>query len=142
MTKQLNMPTVRVGAPVYLGINDAKARMWEGQKDFDPSETEQSGYVSPQKQIENMMLAGQRLDIARREMYDFGDESEIDEDLYDPTRSNNYDLSDASQDLLEIESNIKRHKASPKASQTAQEAPEDVQTSPEGGNEPPPEKGA
>ena len=24
MNKQLNMPTVRVGAPVYLGINDAK----------------------------------------------------------------------------------------------------------------------
>ena len=87
------------------------------------------------------MLAGQRLDIARREMYDFGDESEIDEDLYDPTRSNNYDLSDASQDLLEIESNIKRRKASPKASQTAQEAPEDVQTSPEGGNEPRLKKG-
>ena len=46
-----------------------------------------------------MILAGQRLDKARSQ-YDFESEEDIDEDLYDPTRSGNYDLADATQSLL------------------------------------------
>ena len=49
-----------------------------------------------------MILAGQRLDKARSQ-YDFESEEDIDEDLYDPTRSGNYDLADATQSALDIE---------------------------------------
>lgn len=58
--------------------------------------TEAAGYIPADKQIEAFMLAGQRLAAARKELYDFSDGVE-DESFYDPTRSPNYDLADASQ---------------------------------------------
>lgn len=42
---------------------------------------EKSGYVEPNIMIENMIFAGQRLDLARSEMYDFKDEESVDEDF-------------------------------------------------------------
>ena len=46
---------------------------------------ERAGYISAQVRIENLMLAGQRLVQARKEMYDFPD-GKIDFDFNDPTR--------------------------------------------------------
>ena len=63
-----------------------------------------------------MILAGRRLDEARRNQYDFPDEESIDEEAYDPTRAGNYDLSDASQMQFEAHARIEAQKAS----QTAQ----------------------
>ena len=91
------------------------------------TQTEQSGYVDPKRQIEDMILAGRRLDEARKNQYDFPSGEDIDEDLYDPTRSGNFDLSDASQMQFEAAERIKADKAL-KASQTAQNAPEGVKT--------------
>lgn len=44
---------------------------------------EKAGYVEPNVLIENMIFAGQRLDLARSEMYDFPDEESVDEE-FDP----------------------------------------------------------
>ena len=104
---------------------------------MDPhSETEQAGYIPPQIQIENMILAGQRLAESRRAQFDFESADDIDEDAYDPTRSGNYDLADASQASLRIQDSLLEQeaarKAAVKASQTDQEASQ----------EPPPTPGA
>lgn len=79
---------------------------------------EKQGYISAQKRIENLMLAGQRLNIARKEQFDFPD-GNIDENVYDPTRRKDYDLAEAFQDSQRINSRLK-------ASQNAQEARRDV----------------
>nr|QJB20220.1 MAG: hypothetical protein [Microvirus sp.] len=63
--------------------------------------TETAGYISAQKRIENLMLAGQRLIASRNAMYDF--QGEIDPNAEcDPTRRGEFDLADASQELLRI----------------------------------------
>lgn len=67
-----------------------------------PKITETAGYIPAKQQIENLILAGQRLAEYREENYDFGKDDEIDEDFTDPTRSPNYDLADASQDALSV----------------------------------------
>ena len=104
---------------------------------IDPhSETEQAGYIPPQVQIENMILAGQRLDASRRALYDFDSEEDIDEDAYDPTRSGNFDLADATRLAMEAEASIAE---SQKASKVASKAPEKA---PEASTEPVPTKGA
>lgn len=71
------------------------------------SKVETAGYLSAQKRIENMMLAGQRLVTARKEMYDFAPDQDIDESLSDPTRSPNFDMADASQIALEMDSKLR-----------------------------------
>lgn len=75
---------------------------------------ETAGYISAQKRIENMILAGQRLVDYRKQQFDFPD-GKIDEFYDDPTRVANFDLADATQLQLEADANLK-------ASQTAQEA--------------------
>ena len=87
---------------------------------------ERAGYISAQVRIENLMLAGQRLVQARKEMYDFPD-GKIDFDFNDPTRRKNYDLADGFQDGLKVQAKLKAQKEAAEASQTAQE----------GSNEPP-----
>ena len=82
------------------------------------SETEQAGYISPKQQIEQMILAGRRLDDSRKEQFDFSSEEEIDEDLYDPTRSGNFDLADATQTQIAVKQSLQEQAV--KASQTAQ----------------------
>ena len=62
---------------------------------------ETAGYVSAEKRITNLLLAGQRLDSARKEAYDFPD-GQIDENFVDPTRASNYDIADAYQDSLDV----------------------------------------
>ena len=104
---------------------------------LDPhSETEQAGYIPPQVQIENMILAGQRLDESRRAQFDFESADDIDEDAYDPTRSGNFDLADATRLAMEAEASIAE---SQKASKVASKAPEKA---PEAPTEPVPTKGA
>ena len=114
---------------------------------LDPhSETEQAGYIPPQVQIENMMLAGQRLDQSRKALYDFPSEEEIDEDAFDPTRRGNFDLADASQMAMETEMSLRDQALAAdnarKASQTAQDASGEAKKGPEVPSVPPPEKGA
>nr|WAE43910.1 MAG: hypothetical protein [Microviridae sp.] len=75
--------------------------------------TEQAGYIPPKVQIENMILAGQRLAESRGQ-YDWPDGEEIDENASDPTRSPNYDIADAFQDGEALKGRLK-------ASQTAQD---------------------
>ena len=131
---------------VYVDRNVAAARERQYEV-LDPhSETEQAGYIPPQIQIENMILAGERLNQTRKEMYDFSSPDEIDEDAYDPTRRANFDLADASQMAMETEMSL-RYQAleaekSRKASQTAQDVLGEVEKVPEVSNVPPPEKGA
>lgn len=91
---------------------------------------ETAGYMSAQKRIENMILAGQRLVDYRKSQFDFP-EGEIDESFEDPTRSPNFDLADASQIQIQAEASLK-------ASQTSQGAPQSVQTAPEEVNLPEP----
>lgn len=69
---------------------------------------ETSGYMPTQQRIEQMILAGQRLDQARRESYDF--DGEIEEDFYDPTRDPNYDMADAFQDGLKVKAKLEEQK--------------------------------
>ena len=125
----------------YVDLNFAKSNPPKGEVLTSDTQTEQSGYIDPKRQIEDMILAGRRLDEARKNQYDFPSGEDIDEDLYDPTRSGNFDLSDASQMQFEAAERIKADKAL-KASQTAQNAPEGVETETVGETVPPPEKGA
>ena len=111
---------------VYVDRNVAASRERKYEV-LDPhSETEQAGYIPPQVQIENMILAGQRLDQSRKAMYDFASEDEIDEDAYDPTRRGNFDMADASQMAMETELSLRDQALEAdkqrKASQTAQDA--------------------
>ena len=131
---------------VYVDRNIAATRERQYEV-LDPhSETEQAGYIPPQVQIENMMLAGQRLDQSRKAMFDFASEEEIDEDAFDPTRRGNFDLADASQMAMETEMSLRDQALEAdkarKASQTAQDASGGVKKGSEVPSVPPPEKGA
>ena len=145
---------------VYVDRNVAAIRERQYEVLDSHSETEQAGYIPPQTQIENMILAGERLNQTRKEMYDFSSADEIDEDAFDPTRRGNFDLADASQMAMETEMSLrdqaleadKARKASQtqaleadkarKASQTAEDASGEVKKGSEVLSVPPPEKGA
>ena len=122
-------------------------------EDIDPhSETEQAGYIPPQIQIENMILAGQRLDQSRKALYDFASEDEIDEDAIDPTRSGNFDLADASQQAYDAYqrlhtavdevNNAKSAREAAAATEAAAKAARQLGEVVRGDSVPPPEKGA
>lgn len=68
--------------------------------------TEKVGYVPANVLIENMIYAGQRLDLARSDMYDFKDEDEVDDEYIDPTRSPGFDLADASTLGMQVSAKI------------------------------------
>lgn len=122
----------------YVDVNEAKMTPPKGEVLTSDTQTEQAGYIDPKRQIEDMILAGRRLDEARRNQYDFPDEVSIDEDAYDPTRAGNFDLADASQMEFEAKSRIEAEKAS----QTAQELSDDVSIQSGEVVIPPPDKGA
>lgn len=69
---------------------------------------ETAGYVSAEKRISNLMLAGQRLADYRKGLYDFDHNQELDESFSDPTRSKNYDLADAFQDELSLHERLSK----------------------------------
>ena len=135
---QAEMPLVDVK---YIDLNTAKTRGIKGEVLSDESITEQSGYIDPKRQIEDMIMAGRRLDEARKNQFDFPSEDEIDEDAYDPTRAGSFDLADASQMQFEAANRIKADRAL-KGSQTAQDRSQGDPGTMAGGNEPPPDKGA
>ena len=92
---------------VYVDRNVAAARERKYEVLDSQSKTEQAGYIPPQIQIENMILAGERLNQTRMDMYDFSSADEIDEDAYDPTRRANFDLADASQMAMQTEMSLR-----------------------------------
>ena len=92
---------------MYFDRNTVTSRKREYEVIDPHSETEQAGYIPPQIQIENMILAGQRLDASRRALYDFDSEEDIDENAFDPTRSGNFDLADATQMAMETEISLR-----------------------------------
>lgn len=72
------------------------------EKNSGKTLVETAGYISAQKRIENMILAGQHLVDFRKSQFDFPDKDSINDDFYDPTRSKNYDMADASQARIAI----------------------------------------
>lgn len=77
----------------------------KGETNSGELKVELKGYVPPQKQVENLMIAGKRLEDYRREAYDFGYGEKADDNYVDPTRKPDFDLADASR--LADESNKK-----------------------------------
>ena len=104
-----------------------------GEVNLGKNLVERAGYIPAQARIENMILAGQRLIEHRREMYDFSDGNDIDETFTDPTRSKNYDMSDAFI-MSEAIKNNARQRELLKASQTVQDASGSVQKEDKGDN--------
>lgn len=107
-----------------------------GEINLGKNLVEKAGYIPAQARIENMILAGQRLVEHRKEMYDFSDGKDIDESFTDPTRSKNFDMSDAFIMSEGIKNNVKQ-KELLKASQTVQESSGAVQKGEQGENNPP-----
>lgn len=58
---------------------------------------ETAGYIPAQRQITDMINAGQRLDLYRKGQYDYEHPDHDDGYTVDPTRSPNFDLADAYQ---------------------------------------------
>lgn len=85
---------------------------------------ERVGYISAQKRIENMILAGQRLKDFRSEQFDFPDENSIQYDFDDPTRSKGFDLADATQLSYLTEQKIKNVQKNAKSKPEIPEIPE------------------
>lgn len=70
--------------------------------------TESAGYIPVRVQVENMIIAGERLGEYRREKYDFGEGTEVDlEADPDPTRSPAFDMADATYLARETSARLK-----------------------------------
>lgn len=70
----------------------------------DPhSITEQSGFLTPEQQINRMMAAGANLQQFRRNLYDYPDGNVPEDAVPDPTQKLGFDLSDASMMLAGVE---------------------------------------
>lgn len=79
------------------------------EKGGGPKITETAGYVPPRIQIEQMILAGQRLALSREEMFDQIWDPAMNDDQEpeaDPTRRPNYDMVDASAAALALKSKM------------------------------------
>jgi len=83
--------------------------------------TETAGYVPMQIRIEEMIMAGQRLEISRGDQFDFNG-VHPDEEFYDPTRLKGFDMADAFQIKEQLRQKKLDHEAFVKASYKAQEA--------------------
>lgn len=66
---------------------------------------EQTGYEPADRKIMNMIYAGQRLKEARKEMYDYEGDNDIDIPI-DPTRKPGLDLAEASSILADTQARI------------------------------------
>lgn len=72
---------------------------YKGQKNNGPKLVETAGYIPTKIQIENMMIAGFRLDQARKLIYDYESQNEqMEAYQMDPTRRPGYDPADAIRD--------------------------------------------
>lgn len=61
--EQVTMDLVDI---TYVDLNKAKTRPVQGEIISPETITEQSGYIEPKRQIEDMIMAGRRLDEARK----------------------------------------------------------------------------
>jgi len=79
--------------------NRSTAITYKGQKNSGPKLVETAGYIPAKIQIENMMIAGFRLDQARKLKYDYESQNEqMEAYQMDPTRRPGYDPADAIRD--------------------------------------------
>lgn len=78
------------------------------------SKVERSGYIPAKVQIENLLMAGVRLNDFRNNQYDMTDDIP-NEDYFDPTRSPNFDFADATQLERQADEGISNSKKSAKA---------------------------
>lgn len=88
------------------------------------SHVEKQGYIPAKVQIENMLMAGRRLEESRAEMYDFPPGKEVDEEFIDPTRNPGFDISEAyviKRDLEEKAKNAKKELDNKKKSSMVEE---------------------
>jgi len=76
--------------------------------------TESAGYVPSKVQIENLIMAGKRLQSFRKEMYDFPDGANVDESYEDPTRGPGFDLADATRIARDVDQRIRAQAAAAK----------------------------
>lgn len=90
------------------------------QKLSTDSIVEKAGYVSAGKRIENLIIAGMRLQLARREQFDTTDPRH--EPTLVPTRKLNYDMADASQDRIRIANRLMEQAAEAKRKKEAEQA--------------------
>ena len=93
---------------------------------------ETAGYVPAEQRIRAIMMAGQRLVESRRAEYDYDSEDDISEDRYDPTRDPGYDLADATQAALAIQSRIRSREPEPESKNPATEPEKTPEMAPEG----------
>jgi len=120
----------------------------QNQKDFkyDPPEensgeliVETAGYQPAQDRIEDLILAGQRLQLSRAEQYDFPG-TKPDEEFFDPTRARGFDMADAFQLKEQLKRKRKEHEEFlAKSHHAFQEAQNEV-LKPQTGVDIPPEK--
>lgn len=80
---------------------------YDGAKMGGESLVEPEGYIPAEKQIANMLLAGERLIAGRREAYDFGPDEDVPDDIDIRTRRPGYDMADGTQDLLLVAQRLK-----------------------------------
>ena len=92
---------------------------------------ERVGYISARDRIENLLLAGHRLENYRKEQYDFDSVENIDESFTDPTRNKNYDMADAFQSSLALNAKFKNKSAETKVEAKEKEVSEDTEKTPE-----------
>lgn len=59
---------------------------------------EADGYVKTKNLVEGMLNAGAKLQLAKKDLYDFETEESVDENYNDPTRSPGYDEIDMAED--------------------------------------------
>lgn len=67
---------------------------------------EMQGYEPAKIKIENMILAGKRLQMSRNHQFDFNSMEEIDDNFFDPTRSKSFDMIDASMMLDQVNARL------------------------------------
>lgn len=75
-----------------------------------PSLVETAGYITAEQRINNLISAGRRLVEARKYQYDFPD-GKIPDGYSDPTRSKDFDMSDATQIDLKLAEIAEQKKA-------------------------------
>ncbi len=98
--------------PVYKEPMDAKN-----------TKTERAGFVSMEKRIHSIMQAGTKLDLARREQYHFGEDSEIDPNFTDYSIDPSLDISEVATNVQE-DSDVMLSKAEAKKQAKAQKLAE------------------
>jgi len=78
------------------------------EKNLGERIVETAGYMTNKQKIESILNAGRRLVDYRKEQYDFQDV--VDEDFFDPTRSKNFDMADATILARQTENRLKAQK--------------------------------